>query len=93
MTKSKQLQSVIPQTVEEVTPLEFQETLGGSSSGATTTTFESIDLQLDSGYILKTPSKATTVEGTTVTSAPVGSPTTKTKGHLFMMIWSLLLLS
>ncbi|KAF5761382.1 hypothetical protein HanXRQr2_Chr16g0764481 [Helianthus annuus] len=74
MTDSEQIQSVIPQTAEEATPPEFQETIGGSSSGATTTTVESIGLQLDSGYILKTPLKATTVEDTIVSFAAVGSP-------------------
>ncbi|MFS8027062.1 hypothetical protein Hanom_Chr16g01494231 [Helianthus anomalus] len=74
MTGSEQIQFVIPQTAGEATPPEFQETIGGSSSGATTTTVESIGLQLDSGYILKTPLKATTVEDTIVSSAAVGSP-------------------
>ncbi|MFS8033624.1 hypothetical protein Hanom_Chr17g01571761 [Helianthus anomalus] len=50
--------SAIPATVEEVTPLELQVTLGGSSSGAATTTDGSTDLQLDSCFISKTPLKA-----------------------------------
>ncbi|KAJ0480135.1 hypothetical protein HanIR_Chr13g0628031 [Helianthus annuus] len=79
MIVSEQLQSVVPQTVEEVTPLEFHETLGGNLSGAATTTIESIGLQLDSGYILKTPLNATTVEAITVTSVPVGSPQNQEK--------------
>ncbi|MFS7917817.1 hypothetical protein Hanom_Chr03g00193651 [Helianthus anomalus] len=56
------------------TPLEFQETLGGSSSDAATTTGEPIGFQLDSGFIYKTSLKATTVEATIVTSVPIGSP-------------------
>ncbi|KAJ0458442.1 hypothetical protein HanIR_Chr15g0785141 [Helianthus annuus] len=80
MTVSEPIQSAIPQTVEEVTPPEFHETLGGNSSGAATTTVESIGLQLWSGYILKNPLKATTVEATIVTSVPVGSPQNQEKG-------------
>ncbi|MFS7906008.1 hypothetical protein Hanom_Chr01g00054351 [Helianthus anomalus] len=56
------------------TPLSFQETLGGSSSEAATTTSEPIGFQLDDGYKYKSSLKATTVEGTIVTSVPVGSP-------------------
>ncbi|MFS7968902.1 hypothetical protein Hanom_Chr09g00802931 [Helianthus anomalus] len=61
MTVSDPLQYAIPQTVGEATPLEFYETLAGSSSGATTTNVESIDLHLDFSFISKTPLKATTV--------------------------------
>ncbi|MFS8033367.1 hypothetical protein Hanom_Chr17g01568751 [Helianthus anomalus] len=60
VTESEQSQSTNPQeTIEEATPLEFQETLGGSSSGVATTTGEPFGFQLDSGYIFKTPLKAT----------------------------------
>jgi len=38
----------------EVTPLELQVTLGGSSSEAATTSVEPTGLHLDSGYINKT---------------------------------------
>ncbi|KAJ0695195.1 hypothetical protein HanPI659440_Chr15g0617411 [Helianthus annuus] len=79
MTVSEPIQSAIPQTVEEVTPLEFHETLSGNSSGVAITTVKSIGLQLYNGYILKTPLKATTVEATTVTSVPVGSPQNQEK--------------
>ncbi|MFS8008340.1 hypothetical protein Hanom_Chr14g01271541 [Helianthus anomalus] len=65
---------------EEATPFEFYETLGGNSCGAAPTTVKSTDLQLDSGFITKTPLKATSVEATTVTSVPVGSPQYQEKG-------------
>ncbi|MFS7895318.1 hypothetical protein Hanom_Chr00s002708g01703361 [Helianthus anomalus] len=42
VTESEQSQLVNPQATEEATPLEFQENLGGSSSGTTTTTGEPI---------------------------------------------------
>ena len=74
MNVSEPIQSAILQTVEEVIPVEYYETLGGSSSGAATTTVEPIGDQLDSGYIIKTPLKETTDEVTTVISASVGSP-------------------
>ncbi|KAJ0600577.1 hypothetical protein HanIR_Chr03g0118691 [Helianthus annuus] len=80
MTVSEPIQSANPQTVEEDTPHEFYKTLGGISSGATTTTGEPIGFLLDNGYITKTPLKATTVEATTVTSVPVGSPQNQEKG-------------
>ncbi|KAJ0579484.1 hypothetical protein HanHA300_Chr04g0118451 [Helianthus annuus] len=80
MSVSEPIQSAIPQTLEKLTRLEFYENLGGSSSGAATTTVEPIGYQLDSGYIIKTPLKATTVEATTVTPAPVGSPQNQEKG-------------
>ncbi|MFS7906009.1 hypothetical protein Hanom_Chr01g00054361 [Helianthus anomalus] len=62
------------------TPLSFQETLGGSSSESATTTSEPIGFQLDDGYKYKSSLKATTVEGTIVTSVPVGSPEYQDKG-------------
>ena len=74
MTVSEPIQSPILQTVEEVIPVEYYETLGGSSSGAATTTVEPIGDQLDSGYIIKTPLKSTIDVVTTVISASVGSP-------------------
>ncbi|KAM0057439.1 hypothetical protein Hdeb2414_s0005g00158191 [Helianthus debilis subsp. tardiflorus] len=80
MTVSEPIQSHILQTVEEVIPVEYYEILGGSSSGATTTTVEPIGDQLDSGYIIKTPLKATTDEVTAVISASVGSPQNEEKG-------------
>ncbi|KAJ0784708.1 hypothetical protein HanLR1_Chr01g0034881 [Helianthus annuus] len=80
LTVSEQIQSPILQTVEEVIPVEYYETLGGGSSGAATTTVEPIGDQLDSGYIIKTPLKATTDEVTTVISASVGSPQNEEKG-------------
>ncbi|MFS8033893.1 hypothetical protein Hanom_Chr17g01574861 [Helianthus anomalus] len=93
MTESEQLQSANQQIAEEATPLEFQETRGGSSSGAATTISEPIGFQLDNGYIFKTPLKATTVEATIVSSAVVGSPQYQDKGTLILMIWRLLLSS
>ncbi|MFS7930878.1 hypothetical protein Hanom_Chr04g00349431 [Helianthus anomalus] len=61
MVVSERVQLDIPQTVEEVTPLEFHEILDGSSSGGATTNVESTDLHLDSSFISKTPLKETTV--------------------------------
>ncbi|MFS7976360.1 hypothetical protein Hanom_Chr10g00891571 [Helianthus anomalus] len=79
ITMSEPIQSAILQTVEEVIPVEFYETLGGSSSGAATTIVEHIGDQLDSGYIIKTPLKATADKVTTVISASVGSPKNQEK--------------
>ncbi|MFS7997368.1 hypothetical protein Hanom_Chr12g01140951 [Helianthus anomalus] len=64
-------------------PVEFYETLGGSSSGAATATVEPIGDQLDSGYIIKTPLKATIDEVTTVISPSVGIPRTKKRDISF----------
>ncbi|MFS8025314.1 hypothetical protein Hanom_Chr16g01473511 [Helianthus anomalus] len=58
VTGSDAYSSAIPATIEEVTPPELQVTLGGSSSGAATTTDGSTDLQLDSCFLSKTPLKA-----------------------------------
>ncbi|KAJ0715479.1 hypothetical protein HanPI659440_Chr13g0501601 [Helianthus annuus] len=80
MTVSDSVQSAIPQTVEEATPLEFYETLVGSSGGAATINVESTVLQLDSSFISKTLLKETTVMATKVTTAPVGSPQNQEKG-------------
>ncbi|MFS7929288.1 hypothetical protein Hanom_Chr04g00330741 [Helianthus anomalus] len=79
MTMTDPVQSAIPQTVKEVTPIEFTETLDGSSSGADTTNFESTYLNLDSSFISKAPLKATTVVATTVTTSRVGSPPNQDK--------------
>ncbi|MFS7940310.1 hypothetical protein Hanom_Chr05g00462931 [Helianthus anomalus] len=57
VTGSDAYTSAIPATTEEVTPPELQVTLGGSSSGAATTTDGSTDLQLDSCFKNKTPLK------------------------------------
>ncbi|MFS7917026.1 hypothetical protein Hanom_Chr03g00184291 [Helianthus anomalus] len=65
---SEPIQLVIPQTVEEATPLEFHEILVGSSSGAATTDVGSTDLHLDNSYINQTPLKATTTESAKVTT-------------------------
>ncbi|KAM0054974.1 hypothetical protein Hdeb2414_s0006g00200771 [Helianthus debilis subsp. tardiflorus] len=80
MTTLGPIKSSILQTVEEVISVEYYETLGGSLSGAATTTVEPIGDQLDSGYIIKTPLKATTDEVTTVISASLGSPQNEEKG-------------
>ncbi|KAJ0599271.1 hypothetical protein HanRHA438_Chr03g0105531 [Helianthus annuus] len=80
VTESEQTQFANPQPTKEDIPLEFQETLGGSSSETATTTGEPIGFQLDSGFIYKTSLKATTVEATIVTSVLVGSPQYKDKG-------------
>ncbi|KAJ0935917.1 hypothetical protein HanRHA438_Chr03g0124931 [Helianthus annuus] len=72
--------SVIQATVEEVTPPELQVTLGGSSSGAATTTDGSTDLQLDSCYITKTPLKAISSMTTSVTTSELSLTAGNIKG-------------
>ncbi|MFS7940773.1 hypothetical protein Hanom_Chr05g00468321 [Helianthus anomalus] len=104
MAVSDKIQLAIPQTVEEATPLDIHEFLVGSSSGAATTDVGSTDLHLDIDYIIKSPLKATSIMATKVTtgvfkrstgvfsevSTDEGSPRTKNKGHLVLMIWDLL---
>ena len=72
--------SATPATVEEVTPPELQVTLGGSSSGAATTTDGSTDLQLDSCYITKTPLKAISSMATSVTTSELSLTAGNIKG-------------
>ncbi|MFS8020990.1 hypothetical protein Hanom_Chr16g01422231 [Helianthus anomalus] len=72
--------SAIPATAEEVTPPELQVTLGGSSSGAATTTVGSTDLQLDSCYINKTPLKAISSMATSITTSVLNLTTGSIKG-------------
>ena len=72
--------SANPATAEEVTPPELQVTLGGSSSGAATTTDGSTDLQLDSCYITKTPLKAISSMTTSVTTSELILTTSTIKG-------------
>ena len=80
MTWSDALTSAIPATAEEVTPPELQVTLGGSSSGAATTTDGSTDLQLDSCFINKTPLKAISSMATSVTTSELILTTGTIKG-------------
>ncbi|KAJ0867763.1 hypothetical protein HanRHA438_Chr12g0566921 [Helianthus annuus] len=72
--------SANPATAEEVTPPELQVTLGGSSSGAATTTDGSTDLQLDSCYITKTPLKAISSMATSVTTSKLSLTVGNIKG-------------
>ncbi|KAJ0435716.1 hypothetical protein HanIR_Chr17g0896381 [Helianthus annuus] len=72
--------SVIQATVEEVTPPELQVALGGSSSGAATTTDGSTDIQLDSCYIIKTPLKAISSMATSVTTSKLSLAAGNIKG-------------
>src|ERR1044071_7894284 len=80
VTGPENVQSAIQQTEEEVTPPEFNATLGEFSSGAATTDVETTISHQDSDYIAKTPLKATTVEATIVSPKTVGSPQYQDKG-------------
>ena len=79
VTGTEENQLANPRT-EEVTPLEFNVTLGEFSSEAATTDVETIVSQQDSGYIAKTSLKATTDEAAIVTVKSVGSPQNQDKG-------------
>ncbi|MFS8033901.1 hypothetical protein Hanom_Chr17g01574941 [Helianthus anomalus] len=105
MSVSETTQLAIPQTVEELTLLEFQEIPINSSSGAATTGVGSTDLHLDSGYINQTPLKATTADAIKVptsvfqlttgvftkVSNAEGSPQYQKKGYQWMNHWRHLL--
>src|ERR1044071_7390036 len=80
VTGPENIQSAIQQTEEEVTPPEFNATLGEFSSGAATTDVETTVSHQDSDYITKTPLKATTDEATIVSPKTVGSPQNQDKG-------------
>ncbi|MFS7937496.1 hypothetical protein Hanom_Chr05g00428241 [Helianthus anomalus] len=73
-------QTLISPFHSPATPLKFDETLGGNSIEAATTTGEPIDFQLDSGYIYKSSLKATTIDAIIVTYVPIGSPQYQDKG-------------
>ena len=84
-----------PTQPEEVTPLELQVTLGGSSSEAATTSAKPTGLHLDSSFINKTSLKAISSLGTLVYPVFTGSlkgvsnyeersPSTKKKGHQWL---------
>ena len=101
MTESDAYTSAIPASIEEVTPLELQVTLGGSSSEAATTSAEPTGLHLDSSFINKTSLKAISSLGTLVYPVFTGSlksvshyeersPQYQEKGASVVNVWSTL---
>ncbi|MFS7976703.1 hypothetical protein Hanom_Chr10g00895541 [Helianthus anomalus] len=64
------IESTLPQMTESE---QIQSAIPQTTEEATPLSFKKL-LVLDSGYILKTPLKETTVEATIVSSAAVGSP-------------------
>ncbi|MFS7953836.1 hypothetical protein Hanom_Chr07g00623251 [Helianthus anomalus] len=75
VTESDSSSFANPSTVEELTPLELQVTLGGSSSGVATTGVGSPDLHLASSFISKPPLKATTADAIKLSTCVFQLPT------------------